>query len=298
MAKCKCNSCPRISSNVVQRMCGKGCSDVCANPNYGEPNMLGIYAPIIYDEIGINLCTTVPMGVDISTTYPTATNASVRVLDATYTYGAGNVQLESLVGRPNCYSVTLSNITLQLAIDIYDDNCRLLGTRLTEAVYLPSDTTAPTYDEDTNPTSVALEIFAPYGTSYTAPGTPPTPVVNYIGFNENNNMPTQGLNLVAMAKALDLSIEDDTITVGVTLVLQSLYYVGYNVKSAGRIDIPKGSIIAPENTECMKFVAGELLDLAIKPLELDDIGSYGNSKNNCNENSCKDGASDETADIL
>ena len=81
-------------------------------------------------------------------------------------------------------------------------------------------------------------------------------------------MMTQGLNMYSRGKLLDFNIAGDTITVGLTLVIQSLYFAGYKVKSEGKIDTPKGSIITPENSDCMRFVAGDLLDLAIKPLDL------------------------------
>ena len=112
MAKCKCSKCgsTRIVSNIVQNM-PNGCFDVCTNPICGSPDELSILAPLIYDEIGINLCTTFAVGTDISTTYPTATNASVSVIDIAYTYGDENVEITQIAGRPNCYSVKLANLT-------------------------------------------------------------------------------------------------------------------------------------------------------------------------------------------
>lgn len=268
MSRCKCQK-ARVVSEVVQSLnCGKReCIDVCSSPICKDPNILGIMAPLIYDEIGINLCTEFALGVELPTTYPTVTSASVKVINATYTYGAGGVVIEAISGRPNCYAVTLSNITVQFAVNLYDAACRLIATIYPTAVYLPP-TTAPTYNEDTNPASVELEIFAPYGLSYTASATTPTPVINFIGYNEDNNTIQQGINLFAMAKLLNLSTDDSTVTVGLTLVLQSIYFVGYKVKSEGKIDIPKGSILTPEDSDCRKFVAGELINLAIKPLDL------------------------------
>lgn len=295
MAKCKCNNRARIISDVVQSMetCQKSCCfDVCAHPIIAEPNLLGIMAPLIYDEVGINLCTTFDLGTTVSTAFPTATNATISLVGATYTNGTGGVTLEAITGRPNCYVVTLSNLTLQFAVNLYDDSCRYLTTLFPTAVYLPSSTTAPTYDEDTNPSSVELEIFAPYGVSYTA-GATPTPVVNYVGFDSTNNMIRQGVNLFGIAKLLDFSTEESTVTVGVTLVLQSMYYVGYKVKSAGRIDIPKGSIVSPDNSDCMRFVAGDLLNLAIKPLDLGDPWKEENLKKDCTPPSCGFGSADD-----
>ena len=284
MAKCKCGAKSRVVSDVVQSLNNNGgqrCIDVCASPICADPNLLGIMAPLIYDEIGINLCTTFSPTETISTTYPTATNATIKVINATY--ADCDVVIEAITGRPNCYRVTLSDITLQFAMNLYDSSCRLVGTVYPTAVYLPSATTAPTYDEDTNPDSVELEIFAPYGVSYTA-ATPPVPMINVLGFNEDNNMVRQGLNLSAMAKLLDLNLDENTITVGVTLVLQSLYFAGYKVASAGKIDIPKGSILPPEDSDCMKFVEGDLLNLEIKPLDLGAPGFEENYKQQCCNN--------------
>ncbi|MDO5155176.1 MAG: hypothetical protein Q4D51_04345 [Eubacteriales bacterium] len=301
MAKCKCGGRPRIVSNVVQSIkCGGECRDFCSNPACGDADVLSIQAPLIFDEIGINLCANFPLGVDIATTYPTVTNASIKVLNATYTYGTDNVLIESITGRQNCYVVTLSNITLQFAVNLYDAACRLVATIYPTAVFLPSDTTAPTYDEDTNPTSVELELFAPYGFSYTAGGATPQPVINFVGFLDTNNFTRQGINLSAMAKILDFSTDDSEVTVGVTLVLQSLYFVGYKVNSAGKIEVPKGSIMSPDNTDCMRFVAGDLLDLEIKPLNLEEDIYYKKpckKVSTCASGNCGTNAEDDTVVI-
>ncbi len=288
MAKCKCSKRPRISSRIVQGIppCQEGCVDVCTNPVCADPKVLSMMAPLVYDEIGINLCTTFDLGVDIATTYPTVTCATARVINATYTYGDGNVVIDSLVGRPNCYSVTLSNIIVEFAVNLYDSTGRLVDTIYPTAVYLPSDTTAETYDAETNPSSVELEIFAPYGYAYTTEDGGITPIINYLGYLDTNNMPQQGINLYGIAKILGFEIADSTITVGLTLVLQSMYYAGYRVASAGRIDTPKGSIITPDNTECMMFVAGDLLDLAIKPLDLGAPFFEEKLKNDCTYDGC------------
>lgn len=301
MGRCKCNGRQRIVSNVCQCMnpSGGGCIDVCTNPIVGDPSLLGIMAPLIYDEIGINLCTTFDLGVDVETTYPTATNATISVLGATYEYGEDNVQIEAISGRPNCSLITLSNITVQFAVRIYDCCCRLLDTVYPTATYLPSDVTAPTYDEDTNPSSVELELFTPYGYAYDMEGATPSPIINFVGFTADNSTVNQGVNLFANAKLLGFDTEEGTATVGLTLVLQSLYFAGYKVNSAGKIDIPKGSIVAPDNSDCMRFVAGELLNLAIKPLDLGAPGNEQCYKKDCNpESSCGlNGASDDTTPL-
>lgn len=289
MVKCKSGKCgitTRIVSNTVNNMGVSECYDVCANPICGTPDCLGLFAPVIYDEIGINLCATFDIGTDILTAYPTASSVSAQIIDISYSYGTGNVQISSLAGRPNCYSVTLSNLTTQFAVGIYDDACRLLGTVYPTALYLPSDTTAVTYDEDTNPSAVTLDIFAPYGIAYNADttGTTYSLALNNVGFLATDNYIRQGLNLYGVPKVLNFDIEDSTITTGITLVLQSLYFAGYKVKNAGRIDIPKGCIATPETSQCLKFVEGDLLNLAIKPL---NIGTPGNEQ--CLKQDCSTG---------
>lgn len=268
--RCGCRN--RIVSSTVQKL-QQGCTDVCVTPQCGSPEVLSLMAPLIYDEIGINLCATFPVGVDLLTTYPTAVCGSLHVLNLVYTYGTdpGTVSVEAITGRPNCYAVTLSGLTAELALSLYDDTGRLLDTLYPKAIFLPADTTADTYDEDMNPSSVVLEIFAPYGVAY-APGTvatdDPTPIINILGFLDTNNFVRQGLNLYALPKLLNLDLEESEITVGLTLILQSLYFAGYRVATEGKILTPKGSLVTPDDSDCMRFVTGDLLNLAIKPLNL------------------------------
>jgi len=253
---------------------------------------LSLMAPLIYDEIGINLCATFPVGVDLLTTYPTATCGTLHVLNILFTYGTdpGTVSVEAITGRPNCYGVTLSGLTIQLALALYDDIGRLLDTIYPEAVFLPADVTDDAYDEDMNPSSVVLEIFAPYGVSYT-PGAvatdDPIPVLNVLGFLDTNNTVRQGLNLYALPKLLNLDLEESEITMGLTLILQSLYFAGYRVATEGKILTPKGSLVSPDDTDCMRFVTGDLLNLAIKPLNLGIPACNDPGKIPCgSENSC------------
>ena len=298
MANCKagkCNCSNRICSPAVQNI-RNNCFDVCVTPICEEPSVLSLMAPLIYDEIGINLCTTFDIGTDIATTYPTADSATVSVISAAYAYGDGNVVIEAISGRPNCYAITLSNITITFEMKIYDASCRLLGIVYPTAVYLPPETTAPTYNEETNPTSVELEIFAPYGLAVDDVEVPVSWIINYIGFASANNFVRQGVNMFGIPKVLDFDPVDSTVTVGLTLVLQSLYFAGYNVESAGRINTPKGSLIPAEDSDCLRFVEGDLLDLAIKPLELGPPACEENYKTDCNQLSGGCGGCAHTAD--
>lgn len=291
MAKCKCGKCckrARISSNVVQKM-KKPCFDICTTPICGTPKMLSLFAPLIYDEIGINLCTTFTLeGADFPTNFPTATNAIASVVSLNYANGADGVEVENISGRPNCYAVSMTDITVQFALRIFDDSCRYLTTLYPTAVYLPSSEEADTFNEETNPSSAELEIFAPYGPAY-EPGTPPatpTPIVNPVGFLSTQQGERQGLNLYAIPKVLNLNTEENEVTIGVTFVLQSLYYAGYQVRSHGRVETPKGDIDAPDETECKQFVDGKLLELEIKPLVLGEPFYEEKLKQDCDKEAC------------
>ena len=126
---------------------------------------------------------------------------------------------------------------MDFVIYVYDCCKRLLATLpVTGVVYLPSATTDPEYDEDTNPTSVTMQLFAPYGVTYTDT-TAATPNLNFIGFLSTNGAVAQGLNLMAMSKVLNF-------------------------------DIANAEMASPEESVCMSFVSGSLLARNIKPLEL------------------------------
>ena len=122
------------------------------------------------------------------------------------TGAAPSVTINPIAGRPNCYELTLTNLTVDFVIYVYDCCKRLLATLpVTGVVYLPSATTDPEYDEDTNPTSVTMQLFAPYGVTYTDT-TAATPNLNFIGFLSTNGAVAQGLNLMAMSKVLNFDI--------------------------------------------------------------------------------------------
>ena len=88
------------------------CVDVCTSPLCGNPNLLPLYAPLIYDEIGINVCRTITVTNTAFATQTTAEKATVQVLDVTF----GNSTVTTIAGRPNCTEITLQNLTVTLLI--------------------------------------------------------------------------------------------------------------------------------------------------------------------------------------
>lgn len=237
------------------------CSDVCTSPICGDPRTLTLMAPVIYDQLGLNLCS--PVALPGLETFPSAHHASVQVINVEF--GAGT-EVQPLTGRPNCYQITLSNLTVTFAIRVYDCACRLLTTLNTSAVYLPPEG-AENYDEETNPDSVQFDLFAPYGVTF-VDGAIDQPLLNYIGFSSVNARPLQGLNVTAFARLLNLDTADSTAVIGLTLYVASLYYAQYQFGQISRADIPKISLIPEDDTLCQNFVEGDLLNLTIRPLDL------------------------------
>lgn len=279
MANCNCKS-KCYTSNGVTNLNTDHCScvDVCTTPVCGTPDALLLYAPVIYDCIGINLCRQVSVGVDLPTTYPTAAYATAEIVDMT----PGTAEITPITGRPNCYNVDLSELSFTVIIKLFDCCQRLLATLpLTDIIYLPGAITDPEYNEDTNPTDVTLQLYAPYGPAYTIAGTEATPTLIFNGLVVTQAPQTQGIVSSAMAKILNLDIDDSTISLGITLYVYSLYNSFYNFYGTTRGNIPKGSLATVEENVCMNFVRGSLLDRNIKPLELAAPFCEGQLKNDC-----------------
>ena len=67
MSKC-CGCNKKVLSNAVANNTDSctcsltdNCTDVCVTPQCGDPKLLTVLVPVIYDEIGINVCRTIPL---------------------------------------------------------------------------------------------------------------------------------------------------------------------------------------------------------------------------------------------
>ncbi len=279
-----CKSCPKryVSHGAANKdLC---CKDVCVDPICGDPDVLTLLAPVVYDELGINLCRT------INVALPTGAIASVsaQVLDVAFNGADGTAtSISHINGRPNCYLVTLTNLAVTFLLTYYDCAHRVLATQTQTATYLPTNNTVEDYDyldDETNPSTVELEIFAPYGVSYT--GANNEPVIDYIGFLADNNALRQGLNMIAIPKILNLDLNDDTITIGLSIYVKSVYFSQYLIPHNGKAVVPKASLQPTDDTICMDFVCGDLLDLSIKPLELGPPKCEEHLKQACDDQPC------------
>lgn len=262
---CKCRPKRYISNGV--NTTGK-CRDLCVNPVCGDPDCLTLLAPVVYDELGINLCRAVP--IDIPATAGAVASLSAQVANVSFaTTGAAATTVAPISGRPNCYLVTLTSLNVTFIIHFYDCAKRLLATSTANATYLPTDSSSDGYeyyDEDTNPDSVELEIFAPYGVANDS--STGNPAIQFTGLNTASNLVREGLNLIAIPKILDFDPTDQTATIGLSLYVKSIYFSQYKIPHLGRASVPKACLQPTADTICMDFVSGDLLDLSIKPLEL------------------------------
>ena len=57
-------------------------------------------------------------------------------------------------------------------------------------------------------------------------------------------------------------------TIGLSVILKSVYFSQYKLPHNGKAVVPKACTRPTDDTICLDFVCGDLLDLAIKPLEL------------------------------
>ena len=75
--KCRCCSKRYVSCGIDRK---GNCLDVCTDPLCGEPDCLTVLTPVVYDELGINLCRNVPLEMAV----PNIDRISVQVMDIAF----------------------------------------------------------------------------------------------------------------------------------------------------------------------------------------------------------------------
>ncbi len=301
--------------------------DICICPPIGEPKCLNMLAPVIFDESGINLCRIVDIDHLIDVCNPNekctprtdflfgnlqksdledADDIQLQVVDIDFNFICPHSNRYSEIkppkDKPNCSRITLRDIDVTFAVKVLNDHCKTRKEGFMVLRYLPPVDSCG-FDEETNPSSVTLDLYTPYGISY-APENPSgcnklVPTVNFMGFVENqgmhnfrcggqcgpgegpdqphyhpksyeyasNNSPRQGISVQALAKII--SNEDGIMAVGLTLYIKVIYLVQYKVPHAGLIVPPKFEAIGTrEQNSCLQFVEGDLLEQSIRPLEV------------------------------
>ena len=203
---------------------------------YGEPKLLTVVAPVVFDECGINLCREIKVPECLLQHHPTTEAIDLKVIDINFNLDdVDGSSVETIQKRPNCVRVTLSKIKVRFAAKLLDRQCRVLAEECFQALYLP-DKDSPHCDDDTNPPSITVDLYAPYGVSYYGECKECCPTINYLGFvegPERNNELRQGVDCQALAKVIELDTEEGCMAVGLTLYLKTVYFVQYRIKHAG-----------------------------------------------------------------
>ncbi len=261
--------------------CGRR-KDICATPLCGRPDVLSIYAPVIYDEIGINVCRPITIPAEVLTANPTAYCAQLEVVDITFGQGTEGIPTTTITSttRANCSTVVLTNISLTYRVKLFDTNNNYLTSTIVTANYLPGSATSPEYtffDSETNPESVTLELYTPYGVGFTEAGAS-VPEINVVGLIGGANNVANGINISAIAKAMNFDPATGTLSAGVSIVLRTIYYEAYKFEHEGKPVPPKASLNGDQNNTCLAFVESGLLSREIKPLELEPPKCEGRFK--------------------
>ncbi|OOB79568.1 MAG: hypothetical protein BEN19_07410 [Epulopiscium sp. Nuni2H_MBin003] len=284
-------------------------------PPIGEPQTLTLMAPAVFDESGLNLCRVIDYnkfanaceqpterttdvlfdGISI-VDLENATNLQLQVVDIDFNFVCPKSDRYSEIrpakGNPNLSRVTLRDIDVTFSVKIINADCRVCKEGMMTLRYLPGEF-CPGYDEDTNPSNVAFDLYTPYGLSFAAENPSGcnklVPTINYIGYVagdvcqgvncapiegssykvfEPNNSLSQGISAQALAKVI--SLDDDYVAIGLTLYFKVVYFVQYKFNHEGLCVPPKFTNVGglSETSGCLAFVEGDLLEQSILPLNV------------------------------
>ncbi|MBR3646627.1 MAG: hypothetical protein IKN54_09415 [Lachnospiraceae bacterium] len=274
MANTNCCCSGNITNSPDSCCCngnGNDTNDVCVTPVYGQPKYLSVYAPVIYDEIGINLGRQITVPADIIAANPTVNCVQLEVQNITFTPATTGIPGTTVtLLRANCVSVLLTNILIVFNVRLFDRCMNFLDSTTVTANYLPANAASPDFaflDPDTNPDSVTVSLYAPYGVATDSTG---AIVINPVALGSDANVGIiNGINATAYAKGMNLNTTTGVLSAGISIVLRTVYYEAYKPQHFGKTVVPKASTAENVNNDVLTFVEGGLLSREIKPLELE-----------------------------
>lgn len=269
----KGNSCccgTKIYRSALGREAVGECRDICTSPVCGEPRLLTLLAPVVYDEVGLNLCKRIDLSALNLDDYPTASQLILEVADIDLNLDGGS-SVETLYDRPFCIRIKLTRIRVLFYAKILDGCGHLLDTRSFAAEYLDSPYGN---DDETNPSEITVDLYAPYGFACAEllgeenGEYPMTPTMYFLGLTPNSNIIRQGVVVQGLARATNFDPTGEAASIGLTLYFKTVYNVQYKVPHAGLAVPPKVEPEEPEIGACISFVEGGLLERNIMPLDL------------------------------
>ena len=188
----------RISTIEATAMC----------PPIGEPKLLTLVAPAVFDECGINLCRTVCVDElqdvcqgeqrrtpDIlfsglsKCDLVNADKIQLQVVDIDFNFvdpcGCRFSEIQPAKCNPNLSRITLKDIDVTFAVTIIDCCCKVVKQGMMTVRYLGDERSAA-HDPCTNPSCISFDLYTPYGVSF-APENPMgcnklVPSIGFMGF--------------------------------------------------------------------------------------------------------------------
>ena len=274
-------------------------------PPIGEPKVLTMMAPVVFDESGINLCRTICLDeledvcqndsretIDIlfdglsKCDLRHACKLQLQVVDIDFNFvDPCDCRFSEIVpakGNPNLSRITLKDIDVTFSVSVINECCKVVKQGMMTVRYL-GDEHSCGFDPCTNPSCITFDLYTPYGVAFARENPSGcnklVPTINYMGFINDeeghevrcNNFPTnntiqQGISAQALAKVV--GDNEECFAIGLTLYIKSIYFVQYRFKHEGLTVPPKLSPVQDENNDCLDFVCGDLLEPSIRPLSV------------------------------
>ena len=298
-------------------------------PPIGEPKVLTMMAPVVFDESGINLCRTICLDeledicqteshekVDIlfdgltKCDLRNACKLQLQVVDIDFNFvdpcDCRYSEIVPAKGNPNLSRITLKDIDVTFAVSVINDCCKVVKEGMMTIRYLGNEQSCG-HDPCTNPSSITFDLYTPYGVSYASENpcgcNKLVPTINYMGFVsaqegcevkfnsfQVNNTIQQGISAQALAKVV--GYDEECFAIGLTLYIKSIYFIQYKFKHEGLTVPPKLSPVEEQNNDCLDFVCGDLLEPSIRPLSVGlDAKSTEEGNSSCKNNSEHNGCS-------
>lgn len=184
-------------------------------PPIGEPKLLTLMAPVVFDECGINLCRTVCLSelldvcekqsdcqTDIlfdgltKCDLENANKIQLQVVDINFNFidpcDCRYSEIRPAKNNPNLSRVTLKDIDVTFAVSVINSCCQVTKQGMMTLRYLGKEDSCG-YDSCTNPSSISFDLYTPYGVSF-SPENPCgcnklVPTINYMGYVANKRIP-------------------------------------------------------------------------------------------------------------
>lgn len=177
-------------------------------PPMGEPKLLTMMAPVVFDECGINLCRTVAICdlQDVCSGEPrrqcdivfggltkcdlaNAEKIQLQVVDIDFNFvdpmGNRYSEIQPAKCKPNLSRITLKDIDVTFSVSVIDSCCKIVKQGMMTLRYL-GDERDCAYDSCTNPSCIAFDLYTPYGVAFAAENPSGcnklVPTINFMGY--------------------------------------------------------------------------------------------------------------------